>query len=145
MEMDMDTTNNASRWPQAVVLLARLILALVFLMAFAFKVMGIHMTADFIASAGFPLPTLLAILAAIFELAIVLSLLSGAYFSEMMLLGAIYALCSCPWPGTIACHEPEHYSSLVNAPEKAFQGSSEHTPIFSTSLSVTSILRRSLS
>jgi putative oxidoreductase len=105
MEMDMETTNNASRWPQAVVLLARLILALVFLMAFAFKVMGINMTADFIASAGFPFPMLLAIFAAIFELAIVLSLLSGAYFSEMMLLGAIYVVFL-----AFAFHGPSHWT-----------------------------------
>jgi putative oxidoreductase len=101
----METTSYSSGWVKGAVLLARLILALVFAMAFAFKVMSISMTAVFIASAGFPFSTLLAILAAIFELAIVLSLLTGAYFSEMMLLGAIYVIFL-----AFAFHGPSHWT-----------------------------------
>ena len=71
-QMNMDTTPNAWGWANAAILLARLILALVFLMAFAFKVMDINSTASFIASAGFPFAMMLAFLAAILELAIVL-------------------------------------------------------------------------
>lgn len=101
----MDTTQNSSGWAKAAVLVARLVLALVFLMAFAFKIMDINMTAGFIASAGFPFSTLLAVLAALFELAIVLSLLTGAYFSEMMLLGAVYVLFL-----AFAFHGPSHWT-----------------------------------
>jgi putative oxidoreductase len=104
-EMTMDTTTNAAGWAKAAVLLARLILALVFLMAFAFKIMDINATAGFIASAGFPLATLLAVLAALFELAIVLSLITGAYFSEMMLLGAAYVVFL-----AFAFHGPSHWT-----------------------------------
>jgi putative oxidoreductase len=101
----MDTTSNSTGWAKAAVLIARLTLALVFLMAFAFKVMSISATAGFIASAGFPFPTLLAVLAALFELAIVLSLLTGAYFSEMMLLGALYVVFL-----AFAFHGPSHWT-----------------------------------
>ena len=101
----METTLNSSGWAKAAVLIARLLLALVFLMAFTFKVMSISMTAGFIASAGFPFATPLAVLAAVFELAIVLSLLTGAYFSEMMLLGAIYVLFL-----AFAFHGPSHWT-----------------------------------
>jgi putative oxidoreductase len=103
-EIDMDTSTNDSPWAKAAVLTARLILALVFLMAFAFKVMDINTTAGFIASAGFPFSTLLAIVAAVFEFAIVLSLVTGAYFSEMMLLGAIYVVFL-----AFAFHGPSHW------------------------------------
>jgi putative oxidoreductase len=101
----MDTTSNSTGWAKAAVLIARLTLALVFLMAFAFKVMSISATAGFIASAGFPFPTLLAVLAALFELAMVLSLLTGAYFSEMMLLGALYVVFL-----AFAFHGPSHWT-----------------------------------
>jgi uncharacterized membrane protein YphA (DoxX/SURF4 family) len=99
----MDTT--ASGWAKAAVLIARLILALIFLMAFAFKGMDISATAGFITSAGFPFGTLLAVLAALFELAIVLALLTGAYFSEMMLLGAVYVVFL-----AFAFHGPSHWT-----------------------------------
>jgi putative oxidoreductase len=101
----MEMTSNSSGWAKAAILIARLILALVFLMAFTFKVMSISATAGFIASAGFPFATLLAILAAVFELAVVLSLLTGAYFSEMMLLGAIYVVFL-----AFAFHGPSHWT-----------------------------------
>jgi putative oxidoreductase len=101
----MDKFPNDPPWVSTVVLLARLILGLMFLMAFAFKVMDINMTASFIASAGFPFPKLLAILAAIFEIAIVLSFFTGAYFSELMLLGAIYVV----FLG-FAFHGPSHWT-----------------------------------
>jgi putative oxidoreductase len=101
----MDTIANDPPWAATAVLLARLILGLIFLMAFTFKVMDINMTADFIASAGFPFAKALAILAAIFELAIVVSLLTGAYFSEFMLLGAIYVV----FLG-FAFHGPSHWT-----------------------------------
>ncbi len=101
----METITSDSTWAKAAVLTARLILALVFLMAFVFKVMDINMTAGFISSAGFPFAKLLAVLAALFEVAIVLSLVTGAYFSEMMLLGAIYVLFL-----AFAFHGPSHWT-----------------------------------
>jgi putative oxidoreductase len=101
----MEMTSMSSGWAKAAVLIARLTLALVFLMAFAFKVMGIAAMAGVIASAGFPFPTLLAVLAALFELAIAMSLLTGAYFSEMMLLGAIYVVFL-----AFAFHGPSHWT-----------------------------------
>ena len=63
-------------------LIARLIFAAVFLMAVTFKVMDMAGTAGYIAAAGFPFPLLLAWLAAIFEIALVLAFLTGAFFSE---------------------------------------------------------------
>ena len=49
-------------------------------------------TAGYIASVGFPVPLLLAWLAAFFELALALCLLTGAYFTEASLLAAAYVL-----------------------------------------------------
>jgi putative oxidoreductase len=74
------------------ILVARLIFAGVFAMAAAFKFAGMSDTATYIASAGFPFPLLLAWLAAIFELAIVLALLTGAFFSEAALLAGVYVI-----------------------------------------------------
>jgi putative oxidoreductase len=73
-------------------LIGRLIFAAVFLMAFAFKAMGLKMTADYIAAAGFPAPMALAMLAAVLEAALVICLLTGAYFSEAALVAAAYVL-----------------------------------------------------
>ena len=101
----MDIESNPPGWAKAAVLVARVILALVFLMAFVFKVTSISATAGFIASAGFPFPTLLTLLAAAFELALVVSLLTGAYYSEMMLLGAVYVVFL-----AFAFHGPSHWT-----------------------------------
>ena len=48
--------------------------------------------AGYIASVGFPFPLLLAWLAAFFELALALCLLTGAYFTEASVLAAAYVL-----------------------------------------------------
>jgi putative oxidoreductase len=74
------------------ILVARLIFAGVFAMAAIFKFAGMSDTAAYIASAGFPFPLLLAWLAAIFEVALVLAFLTGAFFSEAALLAAIYVI-----------------------------------------------------
>lgn len=94
-----------ARWADAVVLLARLALALVFLMALAFKVMMFGMTAATIASAGFPASSALALLAAMFELGLVVALVTGVFFSELMVLGAIYVLFL-----AFAFHGPSHWT-----------------------------------
>lgn len=73
-------------------LVARLIFAAVFAMAFIFKAMGLQATADSIAAAGFPIPLVLAFLAAVLELALVLCFLTGAFFSEAALVAAVYVL-----------------------------------------------------
>lgn len=88
------------------ILVARLIFAAVFAMAAAFKFMGMADTAAYIAAAGFPFPLLLAWSAAIFEVALVLAFLTGAFFSEAALLAAAYVL----FLG-IAFHGPSHWSA----------------------------------
>jgi putative oxidoreductase len=74
------------------ILVARLIFAGVFAMAAIFKFMGMSDTAGYIAAAGFPFPLLLAWLAAIFEVALVLAFLTGAFFSEAALLAGVYVI-----------------------------------------------------
>ena len=79
-------------WATAAVLIGRLIFALVFAMAVSFKLLNISSTAAEIAAAGFPMPGILAWLAALFELALVACFLTRAYFSEAALLAAAYVL-----------------------------------------------------
>jgi uncharacterized membrane protein YphA (DoxX/SURF4 family) len=74
------------------IIVARVIFGAVFLMAVTFKYMDMNATAGYIASAGFPLSTLLAYLAAIFETALVLAFFTGAFFSEAAILAAIYVI-----------------------------------------------------
>ena len=93
------------KWKIAAVLLARLIFAGVFAMAVTFKLIDIGATAGYIASAGFPMPGVLAWLAVIFELAVTLSLLTGAFFSEGALLAAAYVLFL-----AFAFHGPSHWT-----------------------------------
>ena len=88
----------------AAILLARLIFAGVFAMAAIFKFMGMSDTAGYIAAAGFPFPLLLAWLAAIFEVALVLAFLTGAFFSEAALLAGIYVIFL-----AFAFHGPSHW------------------------------------
>jgi uncharacterized membrane protein YphA (DoxX/SURF4 family) len=88
----MATELTRPRWTSAAILVGRLIFALVFIMAVSFKLMDINGTAAQIEAAGFPLSTLLAWLAALFELALIVCFLTGAYFSEAALLAAAYVL-----------------------------------------------------
>jgi putative oxidoreductase len=97
--------NSTSSWATAAVLAGRLIFAAVFIMAVSFKLMDIHATASFIAAAGFPLPTVLAWLAAAFELALIACFLTGAFFSEASLLAAAYVLFL-----AFAFHGPSHWA-----------------------------------
>jgi putative oxidoreductase len=101
----MTLNSVGSGWAIAAVLVGRLIFAAIFIMAFSFKVMDINATATFIALAGFPLPTLLTWLAALFELALVACFLTGAYFSEASLLAAAYVLFL-----AVAFHGPSHWA-----------------------------------
>ena len=76
----------------AAILIARLIFAAVFALAASFKFAAMGMTAQEIAGAGFPMPYVLAWLAAIFEVALILAFLTGAFFTEACLLAIVYVL-----------------------------------------------------
>jgi uncharacterized membrane protein YphA (DoxX/SURF4 family) len=101
----MTTESIRTGWTTVAVLAGRLIFASVFIMAVSFKLTNISGTAGFIAAAGFPLPILLAWLAALLELAIIACLLSGAYFSEAALVAAAYVLFL-----AFAFHGPSHWA-----------------------------------
>lgn len=88
----------------AAILLARVIFAAIFAMAAIFKFAGMSDTAGYIAAAGFPFPLLLAWLAAIFEVALVLAFLTGAFFSEAALLAGVYVIFL-----AFAFHGPSHW------------------------------------
>jgi uncharacterized membrane protein YphA (DoxX/SURF4 family) len=90
----------------AAILIARLIFGGVFLMAAAFKFYDMPGTAQYIASIGFPAPLLFAWLAAFFEVALALALLTGAFFTEAALLAAAYVL----FLG-FAFHGPDRFAS----------------------------------
>jgi len=87
----MSTHANRPGWTAAI-LVGRLIFAAVFIMAVSFKLTDINGTADYIASAGFPLPKVLAWLAALLELVLIACFLTGAYFSEAALAALVYVL-----------------------------------------------------
>ena len=78
----------------AAILVARPIFAFVFAMAAAFKfaLMGIDATASEIAGAGFPVPHLLAWIAAFFETGLAIAFLSGLFFSEAAIVAIAYVL-----------------------------------------------------
>ena len=101
----MTPETNRAGWTTAAILAGRLIFAAVFIMAVSFKLMDINGTAGYIASAGFPLPNLLAWLAALFELALIACFLTGACFSEAALLAAAYVLFL-----AFAFHGPSHWA-----------------------------------
>jgi len=101
----MTTNAQTPAWATAAILIARLIFAALFLMALTFKVMDINGTATYIASAGFPIPTLLTWLAMLLELTLTTCFLTGAFFTEAALLAAAYVL----FLG-FAFHGPSHWS-----------------------------------
>jgi putative oxidoreductase len=73
-------------------LVARFIFVVVFAMALTFKFADIRGTAAFIAAAGFPMPLVLAWLAALFETLLVLCLATGAWFRQATLAAAVYVV-----------------------------------------------------
>lgn len=99
-------TANRTNWATAAMLAGRLIFALVFIMAVSFKLTDHGGTSGYIASAGLPLPDLLAWLATLFELALIACLLTGAYFSEASLLAAVYVLFL-----AFSFHGPSHWAA----------------------------------
>ena len=100
----MNASTRAPAWRVIAILVARLIFAGIFVMAAVFKFMDMNGTAGYIAAVGFPFPLLLAWLAAIFEVALVVCLLTGAYFAEAALLAAAYVLFL-----AFAFHGPSHW------------------------------------
>jgi len=98
--------SDKSGWATAAILIARLLFAGAFLMAVSFKLMDINGTAAYIAATGFPMSKLLAILAAILEIALVAAFLSGAYFREAALVAAVYVI----FLG-FAFHGPSHWQA----------------------------------
>jgi len=74
------------------ILVARLIFASAFFIAVFFKFTGMDGTATAIAAIGFPFPFFFAWVAALFELALVLAFLTGAFFTEAAMLAAAYVL-----------------------------------------------------
>lgn len=88
----MSSTGPVQAWPVIAVLVGRLIFSALFAMAMTFKFADIDGTAAYIASAGFPFPLFLAWVAALFELALTLCLLTGAFFSEAALLAGAYVI-----------------------------------------------------
>jgi putative oxidoreductase len=72
--------------------LGRLIFGAIFVIAASFKFADMTSTAGYIASAGFPMPLFLAWIAAFFESALAICLLTGAFFSEAALLAGIYVI-----------------------------------------------------
>src|SRR5690348_17202914 len=101
----MTTETTWAGWRTAAILAGRLIFASVFIMAVSFKLIDINGTAGYIAVAGFPLPNLLAWLAALLELALIVCFLTGVYFSEAALLAAAYVLFL-----AVAFHGPSHWA-----------------------------------
>lgn len=93
-------------WHSPAILLARLTFAGVFVMALTFKFLGMEQTAAYIASAGFPAPLFLAWVAALFELALALCFLTGAFFTEACLLAAVYVIFL-----AFAFHGPSHWQA----------------------------------
>jgi uncharacterized membrane protein YphA (DoxX/SURF4 family) len=91
------------------ILAARLIFAAAFLMAASFKFAGMAETAGYIAAAGFPFALPLAWIAAIFEVALVLAFLTGAYFSEAALLAGAYVIFL-----AFSFHGPSHWEGNQN-------------------------------
>lgn len=92
MNPDVSSAPSPVLWRRLAILLGRLIFAAIFAMAVSFKFADIGATSGYIAAVGFPLPTLLAWLAAILECLLVLAFLSGAFFREAALIAGLYVV-----------------------------------------------------
>jgi uncharacterized membrane protein YphA (DoxX/SURF4 family) len=67
--------------------------------------MGMNATANEIAGAGFPFPTILAWVAAVFEVALAIGFLSGLYFTEVAIVAIAYVLFL-----AFSFHGPSHWA-----------------------------------
>ena len=92
----MDTSASSaaatSRAPAWTILVARWIFVLIFAMALAFKLADIHATAAYIGAVGFPVPLVLAWLAALFEALVVLCLATGVMFRQAAIAAGAYVV-----------------------------------------------------
>ncbi len=99
----------ASFWQSWGLLFSRIIIAAVFGIAVTFKFISISATASQIASVGLPFAFLLAWLAAIFELLVVITFLSGAYFRQVAFFALLYVLIL-----GFMFHGPSHWSANMD-------------------------------
>ena len=111
----MTSTTSGPGWAAIAILVGRLIFLAIFIMAVSFKFMDINGTAGYIAMAGFPIPTVLAWLAAIFEVLLVLGFLTDAYFAETCLLAGVYVIFL-----AFAFHGPSHWQGDMSQYEFGF-------------------------
>ena len=97
-----------NRVKTAAILIARLIFAFAFAQAalFKFVLIGMDATAAEIAGAGFPMPHLLAWLAAFFETALAIAFLTGLFFTEAAMVSIAYVLFL-----AFSFHGPDHWAS----------------------------------
>ncbi|ANL73783.1 DoxX family protein [Rhizobium phaseoli] len=86
------------------IIVARIIFSFIFFMAAGFKFADIGATAAYITAAGFPMATFLSLVAALFEIALALAFISGAFFTEASLLAGIYVTFL-----AFAFHGPSHW------------------------------------
>ena len=100
----LDRVVSSPAWNTWGVLVARLVIAALFLMAVSFKLMDIGQTAAHIAAAGFPMPLVLSWLAVILEVLLVLAFVTGAYFRLAAFVSIFYVL----FLG-FAFHGPSHW------------------------------------
>jgi len=105
----MNSTASAPLWAVIAILLGRLVFAGLFAMATIFKFADMNGTAGYIASAGFPIPLVLAWCAALFEVALALCFLTGAFFTEAALLAAVYVIFL-----AFSFHGPAHWEGNQN-------------------------------
>jgi uncharacterized membrane protein YphA (DoxX/SURF4 family) len=101
----LDRLVNSPAWNTWGVLVARLVVAGIFLMAVSFKLMDVNATASFIAAAGFPIPLALAWCAVVLEVLLTLAFLTGAYFRLAAAVSIVYIL----FLG-FAFHGPSHWA-----------------------------------
>jgi len=94
-----------ANWMAIAALVARSIFAALFAMAAILKFADPRATAHFIAAAGFPLASVLVWMAALFETALAICLLTGVVFSSAAIGAAAYVL----FLG-FAFHGPTHWA-----------------------------------
>ncbi len=101
----MNTHSNAPAWTTIAILVARLIFAAIFIMACSLQIcQDIRAPPTTSPPPVSRCPLVLAWLAALFETALALCLLTGAYFTEAALLAAAYVIFL-----AFAFHGPSHW------------------------------------
>ncbi|MDB5260463.1 MAG: hypothetical protein JWN37_694 [Candidatus Nomurabacteria bacterium] len=88
----MKNITHASFWNTYGLVIARVLMGGIFLMGCYFKFFDINSTASYIAIVGFPIPLILAWVAAFFELFLGLAIITGFWFREAVFLAGIYII-----------------------------------------------------